>query len=108
MYTERNKALRVCNKLGVGVVAMKPFAGGELLKTGKRVAIPIYKTGWKMITMNVQQEVTSTKLLSYTLDQPGVCTAVTGIASLAELTADLSYLSASNEDKDYSQIIENF
>ncbi len=107
MYPARTEALRMCSKLGVGVVAMKPFAGGELLKAGKQVTIPVYKTGWKMTTMNVPQEATSTKLLSYTLDQPGVCTAVTGIRSLEELTADLAYQNASNQDRDYSQIIES-
>ncbi len=107
MYAARNDALRVCSRLGVGVVAMKPFAGGELLKPGKKVTIPIYKTGWKMRTITVPQETTTTKLLSYTLNQPGVCTAVTGIASLKELTDNLNYLNASNQDKDYAALIKN-
>jgi len=106
LYRARTDALRVCSKLGVGVVAMKPFAGGELLKAGKHFTIPVYKTGWKMTTINVPQEATSTKLLSYTLDQPGVRTAVTGIASFEELAADLAYLNASDQDRDYSQLLE--
>ena len=107
MYAARNDALRVCSRLGVGVVAMKPFAGGEMLKSGKKVTIPIYKTGWKMRTITVPQETTTTKLLSYTLNQPGVCTAVTGIASLKELADNLNYLNASNQDKDYAALIKN-
>lgn len=107
VYAARTQALRVCSKLGVGVVAMKPFAGGELLKAGKKVTIPIYKTGWKMRTITVPQETTTTKLLNYTLDQPGVCTAVTGIASLKELTDNLNYINASNQDKNYTTLIKN-
>ena len=108
MFAARTEALRTCCKLRVGVVAMKPFAGGELLKAGKKVVIPIYKTGWKMMTVNVPQETTSAKLLSYTLDQPSVCTAVVGISSLKELAEDLLFLNVSKEDRDYSGIIENF
>ena len=105
VYTARNEALRACSKLGVGVVAMKPFAGGELLKAGQRVKIPAYKTGWKTITIDVPRNSTSTKLLSYTLSQPGVCTAVTGVSSLKELAANLTYLNASKNEQDYRQIV---
>jgi aryl-alcohol dehydrogenase-like predicted oxidoreductase len=50
---------------------------------------------------------TSTKLLSYTLSQPGVCTAVTGVSSIKELNANLAYLKASPNEKDYSPLLEN-
>ena len=107
MYMARNKALQVCSELGVGVVAMKPFAGGELLRAGQRVKIPAYKTGWKTMTLDVPLNSTPVKLLSYTLSQPGVCTAVTGVTSFKELAANLVYLTASKDDKDYGQIIGN-
>ncbi|MDH5733833.1 MAG: aldo/keto reductase [Candidatus Bathyarchaeota archaeon] len=107
MYTARDEALRKCSKLGVGVVAMKPFVGGELLRAGQKVRIAAYKTGWKTMTVHVPAGSTSTKLLSYTLSQPSVCTAVTGVSSLRELVATLTYLKASNNEKDYSQIIES-
>jgi predicted aldo/keto reductase-like oxidoreductase len=107
MNNARNEALLKCVKLGVGVVAMKPFAGGELLKAGRKVKIAKYKTGWKTITMKVHQDVTSTNLLSYTLDQPGVCTAVTGVSSYKELFENLSYLNASKNEKEYDYIIKS-
>lgn len=107
MYRERNEALLNCEKLGIGVVAMKPFAGGELLKAGKKVKIAAYKTGWKTVTMQVPKELTSTQLLSYTLSQPGVCTAVTGVSCLDELVYNLTYFNASKKEMDYSQIISN-
>ncbi len=107
MYPARDEALRKCGKLGVGVVAMKPFAGGELLKAGRKVRIAAYKTGWKAMTIQVPEGATPTRLLSYTLGQPSVCTAVTGVSSPKELVANLTYLNASDNEKDYSQIIES-
>ncbi len=105
MYEARNEALRRCNELGVGVVAMKPFAGGLLLKAGKKVKIPAYKSGWKTMVFKVPECATPTKLLSYTLSQRGVCTAVTGVSSLEELTRNLAYSSASAMERDYAALL---
>jgi uncharacterized protein len=107
-YAPRNEALKTCSKLGVGVVAMKPFAGGELLKTGQNVKVPTYKTGWKTMTIQVPENSTPTRLLNYVLDQPGVCTTVIGASNSNELAADLAFLNASNEEKDYTSLIESF
>ena len=106
MYSARNEALPTCSRMGVGVVAMKPFAAGELLKTGRTVKIASYKTGWRTIKMKVPEEANPTKLLSYTLSQPGVCTAVTGVSSLDELSNNLEYLQASNDEKYHENILE--
>jgi predicted aldo/keto reductase-like oxidoreductase len=106
-YAARHEALKTCSALGTGVVAMKPFAGGELLKAGQKVKIPAYKSGWKTMTLEIPACSTPTKLLSYTLSQPGVCTAVTGFSSLRELIANLTYLKASPNEKDYSPLLEN-
>jgi len=105
MYEGRNEALKRCNELGVGVVAMKPFAGGLLLKAGKEVKIPAYKSGWKTMVFKVPECATPTKLLSYTLSQRSVCTAVTGVSSLEELTRNLAYLSASAMERDYTALL---
>jgi len=106
MYEARNEALRRCDKLGIGVVAMKPFAGGLLLKAGKEVKIPAYKSGWKTMFFKVPKCATPVKLLSYTLGQRGVCTAVTGVSSLEELERNLAYLSASAMDRDFAALLE--
>jgi predicted aldo/keto reductase-like oxidoreductase len=108
MYEARSEALRVCNELGVGVVAMKPFAGGLLLKAGKIVKIPAYKSGWKTMVFKVPEFATPAKLLSYTLSQCGVCTAVTGVASLEELKSNLTYFGASAMDRDYAALLAEF
>jgi predicted aldo/keto reductase-like oxidoreductase len=104
-YKARNEALRRCDELGIGVVAMKPFAGGLLLKAGKTVKIPAYKSGWKTMVFKVPECVTPTKLLAYTLGQPGVCTAVTGVSSLEELTINLAYSNSSATDRDHAELL---
>ncbi|MGD6807135.1 MAG: aldo/keto reductase [Candidatus Bathyarchaeia archaeon] len=105
-YAARDEALRLCHDRSVGVVAMKPLVGGELLKAGLKVKVAAYKTGWKNMTVNVPQNTNPSALLNYVLCQPGVCTAVTGVSSIEELTADLKLFSASEAEKDYRQLIE--
>jgi len=105
-YAPRDEALRLCKALGVGVVAMKPLVGGELLKAGKKVKIATYKTGWKSMTVNVPENSNPHRLLNYALCQPGVCTAITGVSSAVELAENLHFFKATEADKDYSGLIE--
>ncbi len=104
-FQARNEALGKCDELGIGVVAMKPFAGGLLLNAGKTVKIPAYKSGWKSLVFKVPEYTTPAKLLSYTLSQRGVCIAVMGVSSLKELTSNLAFLSSSAMDKDYTMLL---
>jgi predicted aldo/keto reductase-like oxidoreductase len=101
----RDEALRRCRELGVGVVAMKPFAGGTLLKTGREVKIPAYKSGWKSMTLKIPECSNPTRLLSYALSQPAVCVALTGVTSVNELAENIGYLDASPEEKDYKALL---
>lgn len=105
-YTSRDEALLLCKKRGIGVAAMKPLVGGELLKAGKNVKVAAYKTGWKSMTVNVPKNSNPTRLLNYTLSQPGVCTAVTGVSSIKELATNLQFLKALDHEKDYHELIE--
>ncbi len=84
---------------------MKPFAGGLLLKAGKTVKVPAYKSGWKSIIFKVPEYATPAKLLSYALSQRGVSTAVMGVSSIKELTSNLAFLSSSAMDKDYTMLL---
>jgi predicted aldo/keto reductase-like oxidoreductase len=74
----RNEALSYCLKNGMGLVAMKPYAGGNLLQTNKKVNVPDYKTGGIKIEMRVPSSMTDVKCLHYTLSQTGVSCLVTG------------------------------
>jgi len=85
--SDENRALfQACVEHGVGLVAMKPYAGG-----GVFVKPP---------------PITPTHCIAYVLSQP-VSTTVTGVKSAAELEAALHYWKASDEEKDYSAILDN-
>ena len=84
----KKELFHTCADLGVGLVAMKPFAGGEIFQREKPIS-PI-------------------KCISYTLSQPGVSTALVGIKNVEELEADLDFLDATDEEKDFTPLIEDF
>jgi uncharacterized protein len=79
---------QLCARENVGLVGMKPFAGGALFqpKEGQTAATPV-------------------QCLSYALSQPGVCTAVPGMKSVEELRAGLHYFEATPEARDYSALV---
>ncbi len=86
----RKELFRLCAQKSVGLVAMKPYAGGELLsgKSGNSLS-PVH-------------------CINYALSQVGVCTAVPGVKNLAELESALRYLTSKDEEKDYSGLIFGF
>jgi hypothetical protein len=105
----RNKALATCAREGVGLVAMKPFAGGRLLMRNKTVGIiPLKKGGGSTITLKIPAAMTPVRCIAYTLSQVGVSTTVPGVNSLEELDEILSYLDATAAEKDYSEIVKTF
>ena len=83
---ENSTLYQACVEYGVGLVAMKPYAGGQVfIKT---------------------PPITPTQCIAYVLSQP-VSTAVTGVKSEEELGAMLHYWKASDEEKDYSPVLDN-
>lgn len=99
----RDAALSRCAEGGVGVVAMKPLAAGKLLNAGRKTRVAKYQTGGVTLEARMPETLTPVKCLSYALDQPGVCSAVTGVKSVEELRGLLAYIDASQEDKDYGE-----
>lgn len=88
---ERKELYCRCQKEGVGITVMKPFSGGQLLDAAKSpfgVAL------------------TKNQCLQYALDQPGVVSVLPGYGSEAELLDVLSFLEASEAERDYSCISE--
>ena len=104
----RDEMLSVCAREGVGIVAMKPFAGGKLLQKNKTVNIAAYQTGWKSLKKKIPPVITPVQCISYTLSQVGVCTVVPGVSSGEELDAALAFLEATDKEKDFSGLLENF
>jgi hypothetical protein len=104
----RGEALAACARNGVGVLAMKPFAGGKLLMRNESLRIHKWQTGGPAVKRKVPDSVTPAQCLSYVLSQVGVCSAVTGVTKLEELEGCLRYFSASPEERDYSTLLKEF
>lgn len=90
LFRERKQFYHRCVREQVGLVAMKPFAGGWLLSTKKLKHSP-----------------TAVQCISFLLKQPGVSTLVPGVQTIAELEDVLGYYSADDQQKDYSDIVKN-
>ncbi len=80
----RTSVYDACERYGVGLVAMKPFAGGFIFGVEKAAGF------------------TPLNLLSYALAQAGVSTVVPGCANPREIEQILAYHSAPAEALDYS------
>ena len=87
--SERYELYTRCAKEGVGISVMKPFNAGQLLDAKKS---PFH------------QALTPAQCIQYALDRPGVLTVMQGAANVDQLRANLSYLEASEEERDYSVI----
>jgi predicted aldo/keto reductase-like oxidoreductase len=86
---ERRRLYELCAARGVGLVAMKPFAGGRFFDEGTRRA----------------GDLSPVQLLSYALSQPGVSVVAPGVKNTAELRATLEYLSAADDGKDFGRAL---
>jgi uncharacterized protein len=85
----RRDLFLTCQRNGVAIVAMKPYAGG-----------------WVFWPENPSGIVLSpVQCLQYTLSQPGVCVAVPGCKTPEQVQASLVWLAASEEEKDFSAIL---
>ncbi|MBU7024589.1 MAG: 4Fe-4S dicluster domain-containing protein, partial [Theionarchaea archaeon] len=104
----RNDMLAACSQERVGVVAMKPFCGGKLLQQNRTVRITNYQTGGKALKKKIPKTITPVHCLSYILSQVGVKTVVPGVSSVEELEGVLHYLDATDEEKDFSELLVDF
>jgi predicted aldo/keto reductase-like oxidoreductase len=101
----RDEALSYCASNGVGIVAMKPFAAGNLLKPGKKVKFPEYKTGGLRTELRIPSSLSEFKCLHYSLSQIGVCCVVFGAKTVQELKRNLEYHSMGINELDYNKEI---
>ncbi len=104
----RKAFLETCKNEGVGLVAMKPFARGKLLQRNRTVNIAKYQSGGISIKKKIPRDITPIKCLSYTLSQTGVSTTIPGVKNVQELKENLTYLNASDEEKDFTSIMNEF
>lgn len=106
----RREMLARCGALGVGVVAMKPYAGGKLLTQASTLELERWHLGGKPRKLKGagESKVMPAQCLSYVLAQPGVTTALPGCKNIAELKAALAVLSARQEEKDFSALVGRY
>ena len=91
-YPTKQELYRLCGEMEVGIVAMKPFAAGNILK------------GCKGGRLEGLLSLTPVQAISYVLSFEQIACLVPGFANVAELEQALDYLTASKEEKDFSQI----
>lgn len=86
---ERAALYRECERMGVGISVMKPFAGGQLLDAR---------------TSLFKRALTHEQCFQYALDRPAVMTVLPGVRNMEDLKTALVYVTATPEEKDYSVI----
>lgn len=102
--------LRSCLERGVALVAMKPFAGGRLLRPETSVVIKNHhrgggRDGDDTYVVEEKTAITPVQCLAYTLSRSGVTCALPGCKSVQEVDAALAVLEAGTEDKDFAAIL---
>ncbi len=87
--SERFQLFQRCQAEGVGISVMKPFFAGQLLTADQ--------SPFGVALSHCQ-------CLQYAIDRPGVLVAVPGVQTMSHLDTLLGFLTASEEEKDYSII----
>lgn len=103
----REELFRLCAESGVGLVAMKPFAGGRLLRPEHVLAIGQHGGG-EQSAGERKAAMTPVQCLAYVLAQTGVCTVVPGCQDLKQLAAAQEYWTASAAEREFASILSAF
>lgn len=97
-----------CLAHDVGLVAMKPFAGGRLLRADHDFEGETWQVGGGKVSFRRSVPITPVQCLSYVLEQAGLSTIVPGCKSVAELDSAQAYWTASAEERDFSALLADF
>ncbi len=104
----REELLTTCLKKRIGLIAIKPFAGGKLLMRNQTVYIAKYQTGGIKLKKKIPRDLTPMQCINYVNSLPGVSVVLTGVKSVEELNENLKYLTQKEKDRDFSSLIEFF
>ncbi len=91
-YPTKQELYDLCEEMGVPIVAMKPYAAGNILKN--------HEDG----RLKGLLSLTPVQCISYILSIPQVGCPVPGVKNLEELNAALAYLTATEEERDFGEI----
>ena len=95
---------QACADGGVGLVAMKPYAGGTFFLADGSVFVHWVCAGGGSLQVDKIGTIHPAQCLDYALSLP-VSTVVPGVKNVEELEAALHYWEATEEEKDYSTVI---
>lgn len=104
----KRELFRHCQEADVGLVAMKPYAGGKLFQAGGMMEMASFQTGGSELSLEQREPPSPAQCLHYVLNQPGVSTIVPGCASIEELDEALAYWQADDAERDYAELIHAF
>jgi predicted aldo/keto reductase-like oxidoreductase len=105
----KRELLNACVAHNIGLVAMKPYGGGKLLQENSTLDVNRYISGGgTSYKVKKTAPITPVKCLSYVLSQVGVSTVVPGCSNLEHLADAVAYHSATEEEKDFSEIVVDF
>ncbi len=105
----RRELFQACADRGVGLVAMKPFAGGRLLRDEHTISLESWQVGagdGAQIERRVR--ITPVQCLAYVLAQPGLSVAVPGCKDQAQVAAAQAIWSASPAERDFAPVLSDF
>ena len=88
----RAEIYELCEKNGTALTVMKGFAGGNLLADD---------------TSPFGVALTPVQCIHYSLEQKGVSSIFVGVKTVDELNESLKYCTASEEEKDYTEVLKN-
>jgi predicted aldo/keto reductase-like oxidoreductase len=99
----RKQLYLTCQENAVGLIAMKPYAGGLVLQEG----IPSDALRDSGLRHPGGIALTPVQCLSYVLSQSGISTALAGCRKPEEVEAAVAYFDAGEEERDFSAIDVN-
>jgi uncharacterized protein len=104
----KRELLQTCAAHEVGIVAMKPYAGGKLLQPNQVMAMESWQVGGSAIEIRKAATITPVQCLAYVLAQVGVSTVVPGCQNLDELAQALAYWDADEQARDFTAPLAGF
>lgn len=107
------EVLRACAEHNVGLVAMKVFGGGSLLRDKATIEMHDFQMGRQQTAgapshYAAPKTITPVQCIAYALDCPELSTIVPGCKSIAELDATLAFYEADATARDYAHILPAF
>jgi len=104
----RKELLIECSGCNMGLIAIKPFAGGKLLKQNQTTYIAKYQTGGLSSKKKIPSNITSAHCLNYVKSLPEVSLILMGAKSTQELMENLNYSKKEIKDTEITSLIDIF